>query len=50
MNMSDWAKKEVEIFTEKNEDECGFNYVGECAKSALKAFESLMNDVIAECP
>lgn len=44
MNMSDWAKKEVEIFTEKNEDECGFNYVGECAKSALKAFESLMND------
>lgn len=46
MNMSEWAKREIEILKSKNppDEECGFDYVGECCDSAMRAFESLMND------
>lgn len=49
MNMLDWAKKEVEIAVAREraadgtkEDE--FSYGGACYESALKAYESLMED------
>lgn len=41
MSMSEWAKREVELAIEK-EGECDYG-VG-CYKSALKAFDSLMED------
>ena len=44
MRMSEWAKREVEILKGKNPPEDGFDYVGGCCDSALRAFESLMND------
>ena len=44
MSMSEWAKREVEILKSKNPPEDGVDYVGGCCDSALKAFESLMND------
>lgn len=47
MSMSDWAKREVEIFCsldEKEEPDEDFHYGSECAKSALKAYLSLMED------
>ena len=46
MSMSEWAKREIEILKSKNppDEECGFDYVGECCDSAMRAFESLMND------
>ena len=40
MDMKNWAKKEVEILIEKNGD----IYVVKCAKSAVKSFESLLED------
>lgn len=39
MTMTEWAKKEVELYKEKQDD-----YGNLCADSALKAFLSLMND------
>lgn len=46
MSMNDWAKREIEILKSKNppDEECGFDYIGECCDSAMRAFESLMND------
>lgn len=46
MSMSEWAKREIEILKSKNppDEECGFDYIGECCDSAMRAFESLMND------
>ena len=44
MSMSEWAKREVEILKSKNPPEDGVDYVGGCCESALKAYESLMND------
>lgn len=40
MNMTEWAKKEIEIASKNNTDE----YYLACCKSALKAFNCLMND------
>lgn len=45
MSMGSWAEKEIEILKAGNKDEeCGFDYVGSCCDSALKAFRSLMDD------
>ena len=47
MNMSDWAKKEVElakIIEAKDLKEGEFDYGGACYDSALKAFNSLTED------
>ena len=44
MKMSEWAKREIEILKSKNPPEDDFDYVGGCCDSALKAFESLMQD------
>lgn len=46
-DMLDWAKKEVEIACKKenpNRKEGEFNFPCSCYKSALKAFESLLED------
>lgn len=45
MSMKEWAKREVELYCEKtkDKDEC-FNYGGACAESALRAFNSLLED------
>lgn len=46
-NMLDWAKREVEIACKKERDnakEDEFNYGCACYESALKAFESLLED------
>ena len=40
MDMSNWAKKEVELLSEKNGDD----YVVKCAESAIRAFETLLED------
>lgn len=47
MTMSEWARNEVEIVCNKNNNEdndgsCG--YINSCYRSALKAYESLMQD------
>ncbi len=46
MNMREWAKKEIELLKEANkpDKEDIFDYVGGCCDSALKAFESLLDD------
>ena len=41
MSMSEWAKREVELATEKEGE---FDYGVGCYKSALKAFDSLIED------
>lgn len=46
-NMLDWAKREVEIACKKergNAKEDEFDYICACYESALKAFESLLED------
>lgn len=52
MSMTDWAKREVEIACkrergDKNESE--WDYMCTCYESALKAFESLMEDEHSGC-
>ena len=46
MSMSSWAEREIEILKSKNKPESDeeFDYVGECAESALRAYKSLMSD------
>lgn len=44
MDMNNWAKKEVEILIENNGDEGWSDYINNCAESAVKAFESLLED------
>ena len=46
MKMSSWAEKEIEILKSKNKPDSDeeFDYVGECAESALRAYKSLMSD------
>lgn len=44
MDMNNWAKKEVEMLIEKNGDEGWSEYINNCAESAVKAFESLLED------
>lgn len=42
MSMETWARREVELTTNKGGEDC--LYYDECCKSALKAFESLCKD------
>ena len=46
MKMSSWAEREIEILKSKNKPDSDeeFDYVGECAESALRAYKSLMSD------
>lgn len=46
MCMDSWAEREIEILKSKNKPESDeeFDYVGECAESALRAYKSLMSD------
>ena len=46
MSMSSWAEREIEILKSKNKPDSDeeFDYVGECAESALRAYKSLMSD------
>ena len=46
MCMDSWAEREIEILKSKNkpESEEEFDYVGECAESALRAYKCLMSD------
>lgn len=44
MDMNNWAKKEVELLIEKNGDKGWSDYINNCAESAVKAFESLLED------
>ena len=46
MCMDSWAEREIEILKSKNKPESDeeFDYVGECAESALRAFKCLMSD------
>lgn len=47
MSMTDWAKREVEIACKRergNKEESEWDYGCACYESALKAFESLMQD------
>ena len=46
MCMDSWAEREVEILKSKNKPDSDedFDYVGECAESALRAFKCLMKD------
>lgn len=44
MDMNNWAKKEVEILIENNGNEGWADYINNCAESAVKAFESLLED------
>ena len=46
MSMSSWAEREIEILKSKNkpDSEEEFDYVGECAESALRAYKCLMKD------
>ena len=46
MCMDSWAEREVEILKSKNKPDSDeeFDYVGECAESALRAYKSLMSD------
>lgn len=47
MAMSEWARKEVEIACKKEnpDGDCGFDYGCSCYDSALRAFESLCEDI-----
>lgn len=46
MSMESWAEREIKIFKDKNKPDSDeeFDYVGECAESALRAYKSLMSD------
>ncbi|MGL5766438.1 MAG: hypothetical protein ACRCX8_12450 [Sarcina sp.] len=44
MSMSSWAEREIEILKGNNKSDDGFDYVGGCCESALKAFKSLTED------
>ena len=46
MCMDAWAEREIEILKSKNKPESDeeFDYVGECAESALRAYKCLMSD------
>ncbi|MGN0509473.1 MAG: hypothetical protein ACI4GX_09555 [Ruminococcus sp.] len=47
MSMKDWAKREIEIACKRergNKEESEWDYGCACYESALKAYESLMND------
>ena len=46
MSMDSWAEREIEILKSKNKPDSDeeFDYVGECAESALRAFKCLMSD------
>ena len=46
MGMKEWAEKEIELLKEANKPDEGegFDYVGACCDSALKAFEVLLED------
>lgn len=44
MSMENWAEREIAILKGDNKSDDGFDYVGACCDSALKAFKSLMND------
>lgn len=46
MCMDSWAEREIEILKSKNKPESDeeFDYVGECAESALRAYKCLMSD------
>ena len=46
MCMDSWAEREIEILKSKNKPESDeeFDYVGECAESALRAYKCLMKD------
>lgn len=46
MNMREWAEREIVLLKEANKLDEGesFDYVGGCCDSALRAFESLLND------
>ena len=46
MCMDSWAEREIEILKSKNKPDSDeeFDYVGECAESALRAFKCLMSD------
>ena len=46
MCMDSWAEREIEILKSKNKPDSDeeFDYVGECAESALRAYKSLMSD------
>ena len=52
MKMNDWAENEVKIFCGKSKKQSGdesFDYTGECAESALKAYKSLCDDGHSGC-
>lgn len=44
MNMTDWARREVELACKSDPKEDGVLYAQICFQSALKAFESICND------
>ncbi len=44
MNMTDWARREVELACKGDPKEDGVLYTQICFQSALKAFESICND------
>ena len=46
MCMNSWAEREIEILKSKNKPDSDeeFDYVGECAESALRAYKCLMSD------
>ena len=46
MCMDSWAEREIEILKSKNKPDSDeeFDYIGECAESALRAYKSLMSD------
>ena len=46
MCMDSWAEREIEMLKSKNKPESDeeFDYVGECAESALRAYKCLMSD------
>ena len=40
----DWAKNEIDLITSRNTSDDDFDYVGKCAESAFKAYQSLLSD------
>lgn len=45
MNMKEWAKNEIELFSKANTKvDSEFNYAESCAESALKAFDSVFDN------
>lgn len=39
-----WAKNEVDLIVSRNTSDDDFDYVGKCAESAFKAYQSLLSD------